>query len=87
MTAIHVHIDSPFLTKKEFMARTGMKESTLNSKIDKDEIPTFKTDPSADPDSSKGLVLINMVKLYELAASGHKPITRSQTSTRKLNRG
>lgn len=88
MSAIHIHLDTPFLTKKEFMSRTGIKPSTLDQKMKAGEIPYIKTALTLVSDGDdRSLVLINMVKLYEMAVSDSFEHPRFHSSNTKLNRG
>lgn len=68
MTALHITLDSPYLTPEEFARRTGASVRTVQKRIQEGELPadSLKLDTDKVSGSSK---FVNMVKLYEMAAA------------------
>ncbi|KKA45129.1 hypothetical protein [Salinivibrio sp. KP-1] len=62
MASVQIAIDTPVCTKLEFLRRTGWSQASLNRAIANKQIPIMpKT-------SAQSGVLINMVKLAQIAA-------------------
>ncbi|HCG5509436.1 TPA: hypothetical protein NJ005_002389 [Vibrio parahaemolyticus] len=62
MATLQIAIDAPICTKKEFLRRTGMSSSTFDRQKDLGNIPLVPKD------STKGLIVVNMVKYMEKLA-------------------
>jgi predicted DNA-binding transcriptional regulator AlpA len=62
MASIQIAIDSPYVTKEEFLRRTGMKSSTF------DHMKKIGQIPIKPKDGLRSLVLVNMIKWAEEAA-------------------
>lgn len=82
MAAVHVHVDSPMVTKERFAELTGMPIGTVNDKVLKGELPVIRLNLGA---AKRGAVYINMAKLAELAASAEFLHPGLKTTARKLN--
>ncbi|MEZ8483070.1 MULTISPECIES: Rha family transcriptional regulator [Vibrio] len=62
MATLHIAVNAPFCTKKEFLRITGWSGSSLDRAIQAGDIPIL------EKKGSKGSVLINLVKLYQQCA-------------------
>ncbi|MFG0773068.1 MULTISPECIES: hypothetical protein [Vibrio] len=62
MASIQIAIDTPYVTKREFLRRTGMTSSTFDNLRNAGKIPVMPKD------SSRGTVLVNLCKWMEHAA-------------------
>ncbi|CAH1546659.1 TPA: hypothetical protein NKQ43_002563 [Vibrio parahaemolyticus] len=62
MATLQIAIDAPVCTKKEFLRRTGMSSSSF------DRLKALGLIPIVEKISSKGLVLVNMVKYNQQLA-------------------
>ena len=61
-TAFQINIDSPYITKAEYLRRSGMNERTFGRQVAAGLIPIM-------PKSGRGsVVMVNMVKLAQMAA-------------------
>ncbi|WP_070969195.1 hypothetical protein [Vibrio sonorensis] len=63
MATLQIAIDAPVCTKKEFLRRTGMSPSTFDRQKDLGNIPLVPKD------TTKGLIMVNMVKYMEKLAA------------------
>ncbi|MCZ2368176.1 hypothetical protein ABXV22_01700 [Vibrio rotiferianus] len=63
MATLQIAIDAPICTKKEFLRRTGMSSSTFDRQKELGNIPLVPKD------STKGLIVVNMVKYMEKLAA------------------
>ncbi|HCM1069073.1 hypothetical protein [Vibrio parahaemolyticus] len=62
MASIQIAIDAPACTKKEFLRRTGMSSSSFDRQKDLGLIPIVPKE------STKGLIMVNMVKYVQQLA-------------------
>ncbi|EKO3553624.1 MULTISPECIES: hypothetical protein [Vibrio] len=62
MASIQIAIDTPYVTKREFLRRTGMTSSTFDNLRNAGRIPVM------DKPSAKSTVLVNLYKWAEQAA-------------------
>ncbi|WP_390339467.1 hypothetical protein [Vibrio harveyi] len=63
MATLQIAIDAPICTKKEFLRRTGMSSSTFDRQKDLGNIPLVPKH------TTKGLIMVNMVKYMEKLAA------------------
>tara|TARA_R100001039_G_C1844150_1_gene104643 strand:+ start:1585 stop:1821 length:237 start_codon:yes stop_codon:yes gene_type:complete len=68
MTGLNIVLDSPYLSPEEFSRRTGTPIRTVQKRIQSGELPadSLTLDANKVGGSTK---YINMVKLYQMAAS------------------
>lgn len=62
MAGIQIAIDTPYVTKREFLRRTGMSGSTFERLKNSGDIPIMPKP------TSRSAVLVNLVKWSERAA-------------------
>lgn len=62
MASIQIAVDAPYVTKKEFLRRTGIAPRTFDKLLSDGDIPIKAKE------GKQRLVLINMVKWAEQAA-------------------
>ncbi len=62
MASIQIAIDTPYVTKREFLRRTGMTSSTFDNLRNAGRIPVM------DKPSAKSTVLVNLYQVAEQVA-------------------
>lgn len=62
MASIQIAIDTPYVTKREFLRRTGMTSSTFDNLRNAGKIPVM------EKESARATVLVNLCKWMEHAA-------------------
>lgn len=68
MIALHITIDTPYLTPEVYASRSGTPLRTVQKRIQTGELPadSFVLDPDK---AAAGTKYVNMIKLIEMAAS------------------